>query len=168
MTTGLNPSHYGPLFIPVILERLPNSIKLIVTQKLGKNNWHVSDFINSIKEEVDARENCDFIKDKTDYKHLRNMTHSLFGVQKYSRKNCVIDISIRNKILRKEKGCKIAERATNVTVAVQSCMEWIPIKKKNHHTSICENTINIDHENIVKVKNLLLTIMKKMKRKCLC
>ena len=105
MTTGLNPSHYGPLFIPVILERLPNSIKLIVTQKLGNNNWHVSDFINSIKEEVDARENCDFIKDKTDYKHLRNMTHSLFGVQKYSRKNCVIDISIRNKILRKEKGC---------------------------------------------------------------
>ena len=41
MTMGLNPSHYGPLLIPVILERLPDSIKLILTQKLGMNNWHV-------------------------------------------------------------------------------------------------------------------------------
>ena len=35
MTMGLNPFHYGPLLIPVILERLPDSIKLIVTRKLG-------------------------------------------------------------------------------------------------------------------------------------
>ena len=35
MTMGLNPSQYGPLLIPVILERLPDSIKLIVTRKLG-------------------------------------------------------------------------------------------------------------------------------------
>ena len=34
MTMGLNPSHYGSLLIPVILECLPDSIKLIVTQ-----NW---------------------------------------------------------------------------------------------------------------------------------
>ena len=27
MTMGLNPSHYGSLLIPVILERLPDSIK---------------------------------------------------------------------------------------------------------------------------------------------
>ena len=33
MTMGLNPSHYRPLLIPVILERLPHSIKLIVTRK---------------------------------------------------------------------------------------------------------------------------------------
>ena len=77
MTMGLNPSHYGPLLIPVILERLPDSIKLIVTRKLGKNNWHISDFINCIKEEIDARENCDFMKGKNDYEHLRNTTHLL-------------------------------------------------------------------------------------------
>ena len=49
MTMGLNPSHYGPLLMPVILERLPDSIKLIVTRKLGKINRHISDFINCIK-----------------------------------------------------------------------------------------------------------------------
>ena len=66
MTMGLNSSHYGPLLTPVILERLPDSIKLIVTRKSGKNNLHMSDFINCIKEEVDARKNCGFIKDKSD------------------------------------------------------------------------------------------------------
>ena len=89
MTMGLDPSYYGSLLIPVILERLRDSIKLIVTRKLGKNNWHISDFINCIKEEVDARENCDVMKDKNKYEHLRNTTHSLLGVQKLSRKNCV-------------------------------------------------------------------------------
>ena len=114
---GLNLSHYRSLLIPVILERLPDSIKMIVTRKLGKNNWHISDFINCIKEEVDALENCGFIKDKNDYEHLRNTTHSLLGVQKHSRKNCVfcgklhysdkcqnvIDVSLRKKTLRNEK-----------------------------------------------------------------
>ena len=31
---GLNPSHYGPLLIPVIAERLPDAIKLLITVKL--------------------------------------------------------------------------------------------------------------------------------------
>ena len=50
--------------------------------KIGKEQWHMSDFINCIKEDVDARENCDFMKDKNDYEHLRNTTYSLLGVQK--------------------------------------------------------------------------------------
>ena len=89
MTMGLNYSHYGPLLIPVILERLPDSITLIVKRKLRKKNWHISDFMNWIKKEVDARENCNFIKNKNDYENLRNTTHSLLGVHKYLRKNWV-------------------------------------------------------------------------------
>ena len=90
MTIGRNLPHYGPLLIPVILERLPDSIKLIITQKLEKNNWHVTDFINCIKKEVGPCENCDFIKDKNNYKHSRNTNHSLLIVQKYPRKKMCI------------------------------------------------------------------------------
>ena len=63
---GLNPSQYSPLLIPVILERLPDSIKLMVTRKFRKINWYISDFINRTKQEVGARENFGFIKDKND------------------------------------------------------------------------------------------------------
>ena len=62
----LNPSQYSPLLIPVILERLPDSIKLMVTRKFRKINWYISDFINRTKQEVGARENFCFIKDKND------------------------------------------------------------------------------------------------------
>ena len=57
---GLNSSHYGPLLIPVILERLPDTIELLITSKLGKNNWKILELVECIKEEVDARENCEF------------------------------------------------------------------------------------------------------------
>ena len=86
---GLNPSQYSPLLIPVILERLPDSIKLMVTRKFRKINWYISDFINRIKQEVGARENFGFIKDKNDQEYLTNTTHSLLETEKHLIKNFV-------------------------------------------------------------------------------
>ena len=60
LTMGLNPSHYGPLPIPVILERLLDAIKLLITSKLDKNNWKILKLVECIKEELEARENCKF------------------------------------------------------------------------------------------------------------
>ena len=50
LTMGLNPSHYGPLHMPVILERLPDAIDLLITRKLGKNNEKISELVECIKE----------------------------------------------------------------------------------------------------------------------
>ena len=128
---------------------------------MGKNNWHISDFINCIKEEVDARENCDFMKDKNDYEHLRNTTHSLLGIQKHSRKNCVfcgklhysdkcqnvIDVSIRKKILRNEKRRFRCLMTGHILKNCRTSYKCYSCRGKNHHTSICENTTNIDDKN---------------------
>ena len=35
---GLNYEHFGPLLVPIILEKLPNTIKLQISRKLGKEN----------------------------------------------------------------------------------------------------------------------------------
>ena len=113
---GLNPSHYGPL-TPVILERLPDAIKLSITRKLGKNNWKILELVECIKEEVDARENCELSNEKLNEGYCRKNTHSLVGMQKPSRRNCmfcgknhysnkcenITDIAIRKKTLREEK-----------------------------------------------------------------
>ena len=72
LTMGLNPSHYGPLLIPVILEILPDAIKSLITRKLGKNNSKILELVECIKEEVDARENCEFSNEK-----LHVVTHNL-------------------------------------------------------------------------------------------
>ena len=176
MAMGLNPSHYGSLLIPIILERLPDPVKLILTRKLGKSNQRISDFINCIKEEVHARENCDFIEEKNDYKHLENTTHSSLVVQKHSRKNCVfcgklhysdkcqnvIDVSIRKKILGNEKQCFRCLMTGNILKNCRVSYKCSNCGGKNHHTSIDKTLL------ISKIKKIVLTIMKKINRKWLC
>ena len=117
MAMGLDSSNYGPLLIPIILERLPDSIRLIVTRALGRHNWQLSEFINCITGEVDARGNCVLPLDKKDQYQDRFTTQTLVGTKKTSRRQCtfcgkahyndkclnVTDVAIRKKILRDEK-----------------------------------------------------------------
>ena len=37
-TIGINSDHFGPLLIPIVLEKLPNAIRLQINRNLGKNN----------------------------------------------------------------------------------------------------------------------------------
>ena len=103
--------------------------------------------------EFDARQNCDFIKD--DCEHLRNMTHSLLGVQKHLRGNCafcgnlpyndkcqnVIDVSIRKKILRNKKRCFTCLMTGHIKRYELQILQLS--RKKSPHFD-CENTTNID------------------------
>ena len=55
----INYQHFGPLLIPIILERLLNTIKLQISCSLGKENWNIEQFLLVIHEEISARENFD-------------------------------------------------------------------------------------------------------------
>ena len=52
---GINYQHFRPLLIPIILERLPNTIKLQISRKLGKENWNIKQFLLVKHEEISAR-----------------------------------------------------------------------------------------------------------------
>ena len=49
---GVSYEQFGPLLIPIILEKLPNMIKLQISRKLGSGNWNVQDFLACINEEI--------------------------------------------------------------------------------------------------------------------
>ena len=55
-TVGVLSEHYGPLLIPIVLERLPNEISLEISRALGKSNWKIDDFLRVLKMEITARE----------------------------------------------------------------------------------------------------------------
>lgn len=61
-TVGVLSEHYGPLLIPIVLERLPNKISLEISRALGKINWKTDDFLRVLKMEITARESCQFLK----------------------------------------------------------------------------------------------------------
>ena len=53
---GLEEKRYGPMLAPVIMSKLPQEIKLILTRKFGKDIWAIDKLLTSLREEVEARE----------------------------------------------------------------------------------------------------------------
>ena len=58
----INCEHFGPLLVPIISERLPNTIKLQISRKLGKENWNIEQFLSAINQEITARDNLEYLK----------------------------------------------------------------------------------------------------------
>ena len=58
----INYQNFGPLLVPIILEKLPNTIKLQISRKLGKENWNIKQFLSAINQEITARENFEYLK----------------------------------------------------------------------------------------------------------
>ena len=55
------------------MERLPNTIRLQISRKLGKENWNIEQFLLVIHEEINARENFEYLKQNDfDKKELNN------------------------------------------------------------------------------------------------
>ena len=78
---GVNSEHYGPLLIPIVLEKLPDEIKLEISRKLGKENWKIDEFLKILKQKIMARESCEFIKRQTSEDHLDSKTSRDFTTQ---------------------------------------------------------------------------------------
>ena len=53
---GINYQDFDPLLIPIILKRLPNTIKLQISRKLGKENCNIEQFLLAIHEEISQLE----------------------------------------------------------------------------------------------------------------
>ena len=69
-SVGISSEHFGSLLIPIVLEKLPNNIKLQISRSLGKNNWNIDEFRKSINDEIEARENYEFLK-KNEYQDIQ-------------------------------------------------------------------------------------------------
>ena len=61
-SAGVSSTYFGPLLIPIVLEKLPSVVRLQISRKLGTENWNIAEFMDSINDEVSARENFEFLK----------------------------------------------------------------------------------------------------------
>ena len=87
---GINYEHFGPLLVPIILEKLPNTIKLQIRRKLGKENWNIEEFLSAINQEITARENFEYLKQNSfdSKEESKNFTTSSLHAQARLKK-CV-------------------------------------------------------------------------------
>ena len=87
-TVCIRAEYFGPFLIPIVLEKLPNVIRLQISRKLGKENWDMQAFIQCINEEISARENIQYLKNKKD-EDKRNFTASALATASgISKKQC--------------------------------------------------------------------------------
>ena len=54
----VNKAHFGALLIPMIQEKIPGDLDLLISQKMGKDSWNIDDYLANLHEEVEARESC--------------------------------------------------------------------------------------------------------------
>ena len=54
---GIDSAQYGALLIPIIMEKLPEALQLIVSKE-HKDNWELTSVRKAVKNEVEAHERC--------------------------------------------------------------------------------------------------------------
>ena len=57
---GVEANSYGSLLVPIIMNRLPHQLKLVVSRNLSSDLWDLTEFLKIVKLEITARENCEF------------------------------------------------------------------------------------------------------------
>jgi hypothetical protein len=117
---------YGTLLIPMILAKLPEGMQLLISRKVGKDDWKLDEPLKEFRIELEARERCSLLQSTTEKKdgarrkYEPSTSSALFtgsdnrSIQKCtycgeqhlsSRCNIITDISARRAILRKKGRC---------------------------------------------------------------
>ena len=162
---GVNSSQYGSLLIPVIMAKLPQEVRMQVARNTAEDVWEISDIVDVIRKEVEAREMSEGVKINSASESsqkpkcpLRSTIPSaatlLAGApptkethvqcvycheQHYSA-SCqkVSDTATRLEILKRDQRCFICLRSghrSNQCVTKRSCRRC----RGNHHQSICNH-----------------------------
>ncbi len=63
---GVNSEMYGSLLAPVMMSKLPNELRLVISRKTTSEVWDLDNLLSSFNEELQAREMCSFVTETPD------------------------------------------------------------------------------------------------------
>ena len=144
---GVESSSYGTFLVNILLQRLPDEIKLIISRKMnevsGDDNWNLDTRLDILKTEVEAREKCMItsrkqypqgVPNKKPYRttSIPATASALFASSKNRNQTCtfcrgqhpttqchvVTDIRERRNILRRQGRCYFCLTLSGPTFSV--------------------------------------------------
>ena len=59
---------YGTILIPMILAKLPQEMQLLISRKVGKDNWKLDDLLREFRIGLEARERCSLLHSTSEKK----------------------------------------------------------------------------------------------------
>ena len=163
LSLGINSEHYGAMLVPIILEKLPYDIRLVISRTLGNDTWKIQDLMKLLKNEINARENCevnstrkrtnfedDFTKSTTSTlysNHGQQIKCTFCSGSHYSDKcNVITDTENRKQFVYDNKLCFKCLSPRHNRKNCRSKNRCYVCKLDSHHTALCfkNNNININ------------------------
>ena len=159
---GVSSESYGTLLVPVILNKIPEELRLLISRKFDKDKWEVSEILMAFKEELEARERCVLMKASSSSSPQRNGMQSrgkapftasalnagknnstspscTFCSQHHASSKCsiVTNVAARRAILRKKGKCFLCLTSGHLA---RNCSSHLKCFKcgNHHHTALCE------------------------------
>ena len=150
---GVPASTYGSLFSSVLMHKLPQELRLIVSRHVSEDEWTLDAIMTVADQEVSAREralgtSCQGLKNTTkDPVTVNSFLTSGSGPpkcsycrQSHASSSCrtVVDVTERKQILRRTGRCFVCLRKNHMSRECRSTMKCNKCSGR-HHVSICNS-----------------------------
>ena len=146
---NLNSNEYGAMLIPILMSKVPNEVKLILSRE---KDWNLQNILQKFKQELEAREkvsytnsleaNSDNTKIHTGISLYAQTTPKekvcVFCLRKHKEQNCdiITKENERKNILIKERRCFCCLKIGHSLKVCRSNNRCFKCRGK-HHVSIC-------------------------------
>ena len=145
---------YGSLLIPILQDRLPDEINVIISQQFCGQVWSSDKVMQYFGNEFKVQETCNLSKVTSDFSQKQEpyMTSGLFAHTRNKKYTClycngycfpsrcdeVTDCQARKAILHRHGRCFVC--LDNGHIAKNCTLQYVckRCKKGKHHISICE------------------------------
>eukprot|EP00794_Sanderia_malayensis_P016989 gene16989-18701_t len=159
---GVHSEQYGTLLIPIVMNKMPEEIRLSISKELKSENWTLDDILRLFCLELEARERCNLTpgmgqrppQARQPASHTTTSallstggpTTSItcsFCRQKHLSAKCpvVTEPSSRKEILKKQGRCFVCLKRGHLSRECQSNVRCFSCGRR-HHSSICEGNQN--------------------------
>ena len=161
---GVESKSYGSLLVPVIMSKIPEEMRLIVSRKFKQDTWDIDGMLDAFKTELEARERCFHMQaagrnERNEEQYRRNKANSTNeestvstlhvdkdiictycqakGKHSPIRCDVVTNTSARREILREKGKCFNCLRSAHIARDCPSKNNCYKCKRR-HHTSLCD------------------------------
>ena len=164
---GVTADSYGNLLVSVVMNKLPQDLRLIISRKVkGEEEWNLDSLLTVFEEELEARERASKSDSKPelsrDWKGTKKDTPTVAfltsgnqtskptctyckGAHPSASCNVVTNIKARKEILKKTGRCYVCLRRNHVSRECNSTMKCVKCGQRHHlsiHMDIGENRSN--------------------------
>ena len=165
--------NYGPLLIPVVIAKIPEEMKLVISRKFGENLWDCEIILDVLKKEISAREKISVINnvDKDSFSTnaslfaskgrrqeiRKQQQHCAFCNGKYKSQRCDVMATpeMRFNHAKKNGMCFLCLRKNHLSRDCTENFRCFRCKNK-HHVALCMvsgSKIPDDFKPVAEIRN---------------